>query len=86
MGVDGRIEDDGSVVIQERQRLLDREVRALEVDVHDLIEEFFCHRFERRKLADSGVDEKHINLSEPLLHCGEQLVYLRQTGRVGAHG
>src|SRR5204862_5467493 len=76
--VDGGIEHDGGAVGQKRQRFLNREIRALEVDVEDRVVKLLAYGFERRELADSRVDEEHVDAAEPGVDRSKQLVDLRQ--------
>src|SRR5258708_28498878 len=48
---DGPVEEDGAVVVEERQRLLDGEERTAHVEVESLVEVLFGDLFERGQLT-----------------------------------
>src|SRR5829696_755823 len=81
---DRRVEDDGGAVGEERQRPLDGEVGALEVDAHGPVEELLGRLFERRELCDAGVDEEHVHAAVPLPDGVEQPVDVGEARRVRA--
>src|SRR5260370_41356381 len=67
-----------------RQRVVDSEERDIEIHCHYSGEYFFRHGVNRRELAYACVNEEHIYLAEFFLPRVDQLVYLRQAGRVRA--
>src|SRR6266852_2274709 len=74
-----------AAVVQQRKRLLDREVRSLDVDVKLLVEQAFGCIREWRKFRDSRVHKQHVNLAELLRNLGIQLVDVRELGHIRLH-
>jgi hypothetical protein len=76
--VDRAVEHNRGAVVEQRQRFLNREVSAFQVDVHLSVEVRLGHGLERSKDADAGVDKKDIYLAEALLCFSKEVVNLRQ--------
>ena len=77
---DGAVEEDGAVVVEERQRLLHGEERAAHVEVEGLVEVFFGDLFERGELALAGAGEEDVDLA---LFALDGLVEAVEVGEIG---
>src|SRR6267142_660865 len=82
----GRIDDDRSAVIHQRQRFLDREIHAFRIDVEKFVVQAFRRRREWRELVNPRVREQHVDFSELLLDRGVELVELLCLRDVRSHG
>src|SRR5262249_42739976 len=82
----GRIDDDGRALPEERQGLLNREVNAFEIDGYHLVEAFLCHVFEQQELAVTGIYEDAVQVPELPSDGGEHRVEVVEIADVRAKG
>src|SRR5580704_17733283 len=68
------IQNDGSPIVQMRQRFLNREIRSLNIDVELFVKQPFAGFRNRRKLRHPSVHEKHIDLAEFLFYRRQKLL------------
>ena len=76
MRVDRRVQDNGRPVVEIRQRLLHREVRAFEVRIHDRIEVFFAHLTQGIEDDQPCVNKEDIDLAEGTFRSFEETVQI----------
>src|SRR5215468_4471877 len=82
----GRSDDYGRALPEERQGLLNREVNPFEIDVYHLVEALLCHVFERQELAVTGIYEDAVQVPELPLDRGEHSVEVGEIADVRANG
>src|SRR4029077_2964743 len=71
---------------QERQRLLNCEVGALEVGAYHPVEALLRHLFERQEFTVTCIDEDAVQVTELPLDRGEHRVEVREIADIRANG
>jgi hypothetical protein len=82
---DGPVEEDGSVVVEERQRLLHGEEGAAHVEAEGLVEVLFSDLFERGQLTLAGAGEEDVDLALFTLDGLVEAVEVGEIGGVALH-
>src|SRR5271166_1227240 len=82
---DRGIQDDRSAILHQRQRLLDREIKPLHVDVELLVKKRLRALLGWGKLRHTRVGEQHVHLAKLLLHCREQRINVAQLRHISAN-
>src|SRR5262249_29264144 len=82
----GRIDDDGRALSEERQGLLNREVDSFEIDGYHLVEALLCHVFEQQELAVTRIYEDAVQVPELPPDRGEHRVEVAEIADVRAKG
>src|SRR5262250_3381995 len=83
---DGRIDDYGRALPEQRQGFLNREVSPFEIDGYHLVEALLCHLFEQQELAVTCVYEEAVQVAELPLDRGEHRVEVGEVADVRANG
>src|SRR5260221_13139247 len=82
----GRSDDYGRALPEQRQGLLNREVNPFEIDGYHLVEALLCHLFEWQELAVTCIYEDAVQVPELPLDRGEHPVEVGEIADVRANG
>src|SRR5262249_38001216 len=82
----GRIDDHRRSSPEQRQRFLNREVDAFEIDGDYLVEALLCHVFEQEELAVTRIYEDAVQVPELPLDRSEQRLEVAETADVRTNG
>src|SRR5215813_12649988 len=81
----GRSDDYRRALPEQRQGLLNREVRPFEIYGYHLVETLLCHVFEQQELAVTCIYEDPVQVSELPLDRGEHRVEVGEMANVRAN-
>src|SRR5256886_196613 len=82
----GRIDNYGRALPEQRQGLLNREVSPFEIDGYHLVEALLGHLFERQELAVTCIYEEAVQVPKLSLDRGEHRVEVGEIADVRAKG
>src|SRR5262245_13907891 len=82
----GRSDDYGRALPEQRQGLLDREVNSFEIDGYHLVEALLRHVFEQQEVAVTCIHEDTVQVPELPLDRGEKPVEVGEIADVRANG
>src|SRR5262249_12173100 len=85
MRANGRVDDYRRASPEQRQGLLNREVRPFEINGYHLVETLLCHVFEQQELAVTCIYEDSVQVSELSLDGGEHRVKVGEMANVCAN-
>src|SRR5499425_1057155 len=83
---DGRIDDYGRALPEQRQGFLNREVSPFEIHGYHLVEALLCHVFEQPEIAVTCIYEDAVQVPELPLDRGEHRVEVGEIADVRANG
>src|SRR5258708_23777584 len=82
VGVDGRIQNDGSWVCKEGQQSLNEEIRTAYIDVEGMVECGFVPLLDGLQVGQAGINEEDIEISKLLFNSVRQFLLARNISSV----